>query len=44
MKGGFGTREEMCVSAIAYYPQIDFGFSLSQINESEYHNFLKTTQ
>ena len=44
MKGGLGTREEMCFSALVYYPRMDMGFSLSQITESEYHDFLRTTQ
>ena len=43
-QGGLGTREEMCISALVYYPRIDLGFSVSQITESEYHDFLRTTK
>lgn len=34
----------MCVTSVAYYPRIDFGFSSSQVSEAEFYEFLGTTR
>jgi hypothetical protein len=41
--GGLGTRDEMCLSSVVYYPRQDVVFSASQLTQTEYFKFLGTT-
>ena len=42
LQGGLGTREEMCVSFLMYYPRIEMSLGVSLIMEEDFKEYLET--